>query len=426
MRVALAPSVDLHTGYHASVRELVPDSVELTRSDATHWFLLPAGAGSPHQTLPAGEFIELPAPADVVHSARIPVFNARAWIADSDDLALPLVCGRHFVHAPFRTAFAAGWNECLRQRLRCRAMAMLSAYLHPSCGGILLRGQPALMTASLRNLCARLDLEALGEEFLRKVRVVRPAQAPADAALVQAKWSPSSRPTVVFCGRDFHTKHGLLALRVMARVRRRFPAVRWVYLGNIPQAVLQSEPQLLEGVEYRANAPHPEVLSIFASAHVLFHPSRFESVGISLMEAAAAGMVLLAARGPGLDYVDELSSAGGAWLVDRTHGEIDEIERFSALLTSILESPDQAREQGLANRRLFVSGSFSIAQNRATLSDLYAAAQAYGGEPLRRDDLGVPAGHRWHSMSGAEVRDDEIAYRQANAELVQRQNLTAG
>ena len=141
---------------------------------------------------------------------------------------------------------------------------------------------------------------------------------------------------------------------------------------------------------------------------------------------AGASCRVSAARGPGLDYVDELASAGGAWLVDRTHGEIDEIERFSALLTSILESPDQAREQGLANRRLFVSGSFSIGQNRATLSDLYAAAQAYRGEPLRRDDLGVPAGHRWHSMSGAEVRDDEIAYRQANAELVLRQNLTAG
>lgn len=425
MRVALAPRMDLHTGYHASVRDLVPEHVELASIDAAHWFLMPGDASSPHATLPAGEFIEPAADVDLVHSARLPVLNARAWIADSDDLALQLVCGRHFVHAPFRAAFAAPWTPGLRQSLQRRARTMLAAYLHPSCAGILLRGQPATMTASLRNLCERLDLAREGEDFLRKVRVVRPAQQVVDAAVAEAKWSQVSTPTVVFCGRDFHTKHGLLALRVMARVRARFPGVRWVYFGAIPDAVLRSEPQLLDGIEHHASAAHPEVLSIFARAHVLFHPSRFESVGISLMEAAAAGMVLLAARGPGLDYVDDVAVAGGASLVDRTHGEVDEIEQFSARMANILEHLDLAREQGLANRRLFAEGSFSIAQNRAVVRDLYAQAQAYRGAPLQRSELSLPAGHRWHPLSGDQVREDEITYRFAHDELVLRQNLAA-
>ena len=302
--IALAPIIDLHAGVHDPILLSPPAGYRVEARDATHTFLFPDKVGSPHALPHWGELVEVGGPRAGVHTARWPVVGAPAWVADMDDFGYPVLCGRHAVSSAWRAAFRQEWPAAMAAAIMARAENMLTAYAHPSCKAVLVHSRAALQSSS--NWLQALGLGRLGEAFLAKARVIYPAQQVCERAVVEAKWSTPSRIRVLFCGREFEPKNGLLALEVMARVRRALSNVDFVYVGPIPEAAQRRYGALLAQSTHFEAVPHKLMLRLMEGTHVFFHPSRSESVGVVLLEAAAAGAAVVAAKGRGMDSVPEI------------------------------------------------------------------------------------------------------------------------
>lgn len=120
-----------------------------------------------------------------------------------------------------------------------------------------------------------------------------------------------------FRGRDFHTKNGALALRVFGRLSREFPDVRFAYVGEILDAVRERYADPIERISTPGVVAPSEARQLLRASHVLFHPSEFEGVGSTLMEALADGLAIVTAKGGGMAHVVEFLDDRGALFVDR-------------------------------------------------------------------------------------------------------------
>jgi hypothetical protein len=134
-------------------------------------------------------------------------------------------------------------------------------------------------------------------------------------------------------------------------------------------------------------------------AHVLFHPSPNESVGMVFVEAAAAGLAVVASKGPGLPQLHELLPSDGVRSVDRGRGgQIDHDRRFEAALAACLRSWGRTRALGLCNHRWARNGAISVLQRNEALASVYESTlRRQGTKPLCIGDLA--AGRSWTSSA---------------------------
>jgi glycosyltransferase involved in cell wall biosynthesis len=95
-----------------------------------------------------------------------------------------------------------------------------------------------------------------------------------------------------------------------------------------------------------------DLARILPAIDLLVHPALMEGLGVALLQAAACGIPLVAARAGGIPEVCIDGETG--WLV-----EPDDPPALAAALNAALGDPAEARRRGLAGRRL-VERSFSI------------------------------------------------------------------
>ena len=89
------------------------------------------------------------------------------------------------------------------------------------------------------------------------------------------------------------------ALRAFGRVRRSLPGARYVLIGPGLEpggavARWAADHGLDAGVEFRGEIPHENVLREFAASHVIFHASREEGFGLTLIEGMTLNRVVVA------------------------------------------------------------------------------------------------------------------------------------
>jgi glycosyltransferase involved in cell wall biosynthesis len=403
--ILLGPALDLHTGIHRTLVEHPPAGYRFSVRSPRHVFLHRARAGfSPLVRGHAAELVDFGPGRALVHTARWPVLNRPAWVADLDDLGYPVYAGRAALSTRFRRGLRGLAPAALAEQVGERMRTMLAAYLHPSCRGLLFRSRYAVARALT-------DLEQMGydpvlEALADKSYVIHPACPAAARATVDAKWRATGPMRIVFCGRDFATKDGALALRVMERIiatSGRAPQVS--YVGHIPpEAHARHRALLGSSVDHYPSLSRRAVLRLFAASHVLFHPSPVESFGMVFSEAAAAGMAVVASAGQGLAHLAELLPATGVVAVDRDHGSPRGHEdAFVAALGGLVaadasdRAPERwrrARRMGLANHRAAVVGPLSIRHRDEILHRVYdGAAPREAGLPLTIDALDLCA--RW-------------------------------
>jgi len=373
-RVLLGPKVDLHVGVHNAFARLLGPNFQYRKRDCVHTFVMADDQHvSPFDSFHWGEFADFGAGRAVVHTARWPVLNRKAWVTDTDDFVYPVVCGRHFLSPDFRKAFRGEWSAQLQKNILKRATNMLTAYVHPSCKAIFYRSEYTVRDA--RVWLGKLGLAELGEKYLSKIRVLYPAQESCPADIVETKWSKSGPLTVVFCGRDYATKNGKMTVEIFGRLSRLFATDRFVYIGNIPEDEQRRRPKLPASVEYHQSLPHKQVLSILNSAHILFHPSEFEGLGIIFLEAAASGMAVITATGGAMRHVEEFFGTGGAMLVDRDNiRQSEETSAFEKHLRYLLRNPAAAKSMAYHNFKLATVGKLSPERSRRVLLDVYENA----------------------------------------------------
>jgi uncharacterized protein len=373
-RVLLGPKIDLHVGVHNAFARLLDRSFQYSKRDSVHTFVMADERHeSPFRFFHWGEFADFGPGRAIVHTARWPVLNRRAWVTDTDDFVFPVVCGRHFLSPDFRNAFRGEWSTELQKNILRRATNMLTAYAHPSCKAIFCRSESTVRDA--RIWLGKLGVGELGERYLSKIQVLYPAQESCPADAMEAKWSKSGPLTVVFCGRDYESKNGRMALEIFDRLSREFAADRFVYIGNVPQEELRRCRKLPTSVVHHQSLPHKQTLSVLSAAHILFHPSKFEGLGIVFLEAAASGMAVITATGGPMRHVEELFGTGGAMLVNRDSiGPSDEASAFETHLRYILSNPGVAQSMAYHNFNLATVGKLSPERSRRILLKVYQDA----------------------------------------------------
>jgi len=373
-RILLGPKIDLHVGVHKAFAKLLDPSFQYSKRDSVHTFVMAdEQQESPFRFFHWGEFADFGPGRAIVHTARWPVLNRKAWVTDTDDFVYPVVCGRHFLNPDFRIAFRREWSTELQKNILKRATNMLTAYAHPSCKAIFYRSEFTVRDA--RVWLGKLGVGELGETYLSKIQVLYPAQESCPADAMEAKWSKSGPLTVVFCGRDYESKNGRMALEIFDRLSREFATDRFVYIGNVPQEELRRRRKLPTSVVHHQSLSHKQTLSVLSAAHILFHPSKFEGLGIIFLEAAASGMVVITATGGAMRHVEELFGTGGAMLVNRDNiGQSEEASAFETHLRYILRNPGVAKSMAYHNFNLATVGKLSPERSRRTLLKVYEDA----------------------------------------------------
>ena len=410
-RVLLGPKIDLHVGVHNAFGKLLDRSFQYRRKDSVHTFVMADEQHkSPFGSFLWGEFADFGPGRAIVHTARWPVLNRKAWVTDTDDFVYPVVCGRHFLSPDFRSAFRGEWSKELQKNILKRATNMLTAYAHPSCKAIFYRSEFTVRDA--RVWLGKIGVGELGEKYLSKIRVLYPAQESCSADAMEAKWSKSGPLTVVFCGRDYESKNGRMALEIFDRLSREFATDRFVYIGNLPQEELRRRRKLPTSVVHHQSLPHKQALSVLSAAHILFHPSKFEGLGIIFLEAAASGMAVITATGGAMQHVEELFGTGGAMLVNRDNiGQSDEASAFETHLRYMLRNPGVAKNMAQHNFNLATIGKLSPERNRRVLLDVYEHALESPAEtPLTLGQIPYRDGTLLR-LSCRQLEQEEIDYR---------------
>jgi glycosyltransferase involved in cell wall biosynthesis len=372
--VLLGPKIDLHVGVHNAFAKLLSPDFQYSRRDCVHSFVMADEQHkSPFGSFHWGEFADFGPGQAIVHAARWPVLNRTAWVTDTDDFVYPVVCGRHYLSPDFRNAFRREWSTEFKKNVFMRVMNMLTAYAHPSCKAVFYRSESAVRDA--RRWIEELGVGELGEAYLSKIQVLYPAQESCSADTMEAKWRKSEPLTVVFCGRHYESKNGRMALEIFDRLSREFPTDRFVYIGNVPQEELRRRRERPTSLVHHQSLPHKQTLSVLNAAHILFHPSKFEGLGIIFLEAAASGMAVITATGGAMGRVEELFGTDGAILVDRNNiAQSEEASAFETHLRYVLRNPSVAKSMAYHNFKLATVGKLSAERSRRILLQVYEHA----------------------------------------------------
>jgi len=185
----------------------------------------------------------------------------------------------------------------------------------------------------------------------------------------------SSEPDhVVFVGRLAAVKGIEIAVRAMAVVRQSHPSARLTVVGDGP---LRSEMEVLAtslgvDVTWRGALPFDHVLTELSTASVVVAPSvtapngQPEALGLSLVEAQACGIAVVASRSGG---IPETVIDGVTGLLAE-EGSVDETASHIARL---LDDSELRSRLGRAGRE-HVTREFDLTTQSRRLSELYDEA----------------------------------------------------
>jgi glycosyltransferase involved in cell wall biosynthesis len=395
--VVLGSRTDLHPGIHGSLRASPPSGYRYLTSRAEHVFLhgdLPRRF-SPLRHRHWAELVQFGAGQRLVHSVSWPVLGRRHWVVELDDFGYPAFAGRRILSAGFRRSLQESWTEAFTRSVRLRTESLVRAYTHHSCGAVIF-----MTFAAARGACGalvQLQLERWIEPLMKKAVVIYPAATPVPEGVIRRKWDRPRRLRLLFCGRAFGAKDGVVALEVARRLFARGFDFEFTYVGHVPASARERFRDVIARVRVFESLPRPRVLALMKEAHILFHPSPNESVGMVFIEAAAAGVAVVASEGPGLPQLRELLPPAGFKSVDRGRGGLSEHERcFESALETFLRSWKRTRASGLRNYRWALTGPISVAQRNDALRSVYESAlERPPMQPLCVRDL--VAGRKWTS-----------------------------
>jgi starch synthase len=154
--------------------------------------------------------------------------------------------------------------------------------------------------------------------------------APGDLAVTREK-------AILFVGRNFVPKGGLALLDAFRRVREGHPDARlWIVSATAP-------PRLPDGAVFLGPLGRDALAALYARASVLAFPTLREAFGLSLVEAMAFGLPVVASR---LEAIPEIVSEGETGLLVPPADPA----ALARALGEILADPVRARLLGAAAR----------------------------------------------------------------------------
>jgi glycosyltransferase involved in cell wall biosynthesis len=163
-------------------------------------------------------------------------------------------------------------------------------------------------------------------------RVPRPRPAPRDGT-----------PTVLFVGKQFERKGGLLLLEAFRAVRARFPGTRLVIVGPENHEASELGVEWLGSLDKNRPQEWARLVKAYQEADVFCLPSLFEPFGIALLEAMFFGLPCV---GTAAWAIPEMIADGETgYTVPR-----GDVTRLADRLSALLADRSQAHRMGLAGR----------------------------------------------------------------------------
>ena len=181
------------------------------------------------------------------------------------------------------------------------------------------------------------------------------------------------RETIVFVGREFERKGGVVLAEAFARLRRRRPAARLLVAG--PAAALP----LPEGAVHLGPVSFEHLPVLLAQANVFALPALHEPFGIALLDAMACGLPCVGTR---TNAIPEIVEDGRTGLLVPP-GDVASLE---AVLFRLLDRPEEARAMGARGRERVLE-RFTWAHVARRLAAVLSAAEDPARlEPGRDED----------------------------------------
>jgi glycosyltransferase involved in cell wall biosynthesis len=164
-----------------------------------------------------------------------------------------------------------------------------------------------------------------------------------------------SRPVILFVGGDWPLKGLDIAIRALdVVVRSGIDAELWI-VGRGQDGWVRRQPSFPALHDrIRFHGPQVDVEPFYAAADVLVLPSRYESYGLVLAEAASTGVPVVASP---VGIAPELAVAGGAVLAST----VDEV---AGAVRGLILDPARAKAMGAAGRRWAERSSWDDAASR--------------------------------------------------------------
>jgi len=176
----------------------------------------------------------------------------------------------------------------------------------------------------------------------------------------------AAHPLIAGVGRLHPQKDFSLFLEVAARLAQRNPAIRFVIAGDGPEAAALRQKAAALGLTDRVRfAGHvADMREIYASADALLLTSRYEGTPLTLLEAMAMRVPVIASRLDGIAEV--LTDGGDGFLV--AHGDV---KGFAERVATLLGDPALRARMAEAARQK-VEAAFSASAMAAAVEAIYA------------------------------------------------------
>jgi glycosyltransferase involved in cell wall biosynthesis len=203
------------------------------------------------------------------------------------------------------------------------------------------------------------DARRLGAHRTRVVRLG--ADVPADAAQHKA-----DAPTLVTVGHLVARKRHADVIRALWLLRDRLPDLRYLIIGDGPEREplgrLAAQLGVADRVELAGQLAHAVAMSRARAAHVFVMPSVDEAFGVVYIEAMAAGLPAIGARGEA--GPQEIAGVGeGLRLVAP-----GDVEALAAEIEGLITDPQYAKDLGEAARETVLRAFTWEACGRATVA----------------------------------------------------------
>ena len=152
--------------------------------------------------------------------------------------------------------------------------------------------------------------------------------------------------TVVFVGKDFARKGGLVLLDAFTRVRRAFPKARLLVAGGRAPDPRRIPP----GVFFLGPVPLPELPALFSQSTVFALPTLREPFGIAFLDAMACGLPCVGTR---IEAIPEIVREGETGLLVPPGDPV----QLALAIERLLGDPALARAMGARGRARVFAGA---------------------------------------------------------------------
>jgi glycosyltransferase involved in cell wall biosynthesis len=214
---------------------------------------------------------------------------------------------------------------------------------------------------------------------VEKLTTIHYGLEPAEAGRARAELGiPHDGPLLGAVGRLVEQKGHDVLLRALAEL----PGARLAIVGEGPaEADLRARAASL-GDRVHWLGWRPDGAECMAAFDVFVHPSRWEGLGLVLLEAMALARPIVASRVSAIPEIVVDGETG--WLVPP-----DDPAALAGALRAAIDDPAEARRRGLAGRRR-LDACFTVARMTAATTAVYdrAVAGSRGASPLRETPRG--------------------------------------